>query len=230
MAHNILEKRIEKLESYNEIQNLMGKYVFLLGANRYMEIVDNLFAQKTPDVSADIGDWGVFRGINSVKRLFVDIMGRSPTKEGEGSEHDLASPIIEVAGDGKTAKGVWMSPGFETFPEPETGKVTAGWNWTKYACDFIKEDGKWKIWHFTNILTFYADYDKGWTGGGEHFEALKRVRSLLKQDKYRPDGPPTLRHNPYNPKTKPELIPGIPEPYETYSGEQDWMDPDKPRE
>jgi hypothetical protein len=49
----------------------------------------------------------------------------------------LTTPVIEVAGDCETARAVWLCPGLEgTTP-----------TWTKYACDFKKQDGEWKIWH-----------------------------------------------------------------------------------
>jgi hypothetical protein len=51
--------------------------------------------------------------------------------------HTLTTPVIEVAGDGETARAVWFCPGLE-------GLTPA---WMKYGCDFKKQDGEWKIWH-----------------------------------------------------------------------------------
>ena len=143
------------------------------------------------------------------------------------AEADLSNPVTEIAGDGKTAKAAWMAPGIETLPDKVTGKPRAGWCYTKYACDFIKEDGKWKFWHFNNFLTFYCDFEKSWASGGEHYS--RRAGSIQPPPpEFAPDGPPTHRHNPYDPKGKRELLPAFPEPYETYNGSQDWIDPFKP--
>ena len=49
----------------------------------------------------------------------------------------LTTPVIEVAGDCETARAVWVCPGMEGM-QPV---------WVKYACDFKKQDGEWKIWH-----------------------------------------------------------------------------------
>jgi hypothetical protein len=49
----------------------------------------------------------------------------------------LTTPVIEIAGDGETARAVWTSPGLEGT-EPA---------WVKFGCDFKKQDGEWKIWH-----------------------------------------------------------------------------------
>lgn len=38
----------------------------------------------------------------------------------------LTTPVIQVAKDGETARGVWISPGIEG----------SGWNWLKYGADF----------------------------------------------------------------------------------------------
>ncbi|KAF2124103.1 hypothetical protein P153DRAFT_390654 [Dothidotthia symphoricarpi CBS 119687] len=34
-------------------------------------------------------------------------------------EHTVTTPVIDIAEDGQTAKGVWISPGHETFPTDE---------------------------------------------------------------------------------------------------------------
>ena len=61
--------------------------------------------------------------------------------------HYLASPMIEVAGDGKTAKGVWRSPGIEAVRPPGGAKPVALWSFGAYACDFIYRAGRWQICH-----------------------------------------------------------------------------------
>ena len=55
-------------------------------------------------------------------------------------------PIIEVADDGKTARGLWYCISQETVPTSET-EADARWYMEKLAIDFLKEDGVWKIWH-----------------------------------------------------------------------------------
>ncbi len=63
--------------------------------------------------------------------------------------HVTTTAIIEVAEDGKTAKGYWYSPGMIA----ESGQ-NANSIWEAYGCDFVKEDGEWKIWH----LHMYTDF------------------------------------------------------------------------
>jgi hypothetical protein len=225
MSQENWQLRIERLEAIHEVQQVMGKYEYYLATGKGEEIV-SLFAQKTPGVTANLGDWGNYKGIEGVRKLFVGLISDMMTKEGCLGEADLTTPVIEIAGDGKTAKAVWMSPGFETTRDPRDGKFRAGWCWTKYACDFIKEDGEWKLWHWNNFLTFFSEYHKGWLEGGEHYSRQSGAQISFPPE-FKPDGPPLHRHAPYSPDTRREFFPAFPKPYETYDGSQDWIDPYK---
>jgi hypothetical protein len=122
--------------------------------------------------------------------------------------------MIQVAGDGQTAKGVWYSPGHET--PIRDGKLQAFWVWGKYSGDFIKEDGKWKIWHWHFYDTFNTPYHMSWVEA----EQLPR-RGPGNMDpifvKYPPDKPATYR-SAYSTTGERDPIPACPEPYETWDG------------
>ena len=75
--------------------------------------------------------------------------------------HTHTTGVIEVAGDLKTARGCWLSPGEETFAE--NGEAAATWAWSKIGADFIQEDGVWKIWRMRVYPVFQAPYDTCWT-------------------------------------------------------------------
>jgi len=87
------------------------------------------------------------KNLEMVSKLYPEIEN---VKENEGIGsmimHTLTTPIIEVAGDGRTAKGMWYSPGQVTEIGSD-GKPIAMWMWEKYGVDFVKEGGKWKLWH-----------------------------------------------------------------------------------
>jgi hypothetical protein len=74
--------------------------------------------------------------------------------------HTLTTHVIEVMRDGKTAKGVWVSPGHLTTVSDR--KLQAYWFWERYGVDFVKEDGKWKICHLRVYTDFLAPYEKNW--------------------------------------------------------------------
>ena len=78
--------------------------------------------------------------------------------------HVTTTAIIEVAEDGKTAKGYWYSPGMIA----ETG-MAGNSIWEAYGADFVKEDGEWKMWHlhmYTDFMCQFGDNFTSGSGGG----------------------------------------------------------------
>jgi hypothetical protein len=60
--------------------------------------------------------------------------------------HPASTGLVELAGDGKTAKGMWYCISQETSALPD-GTADARWMMEKLAIDFVKEEDSWKIWH-----------------------------------------------------------------------------------
>lgn len=144
MADNVeerlaaMEKEIEHLKAYNEIQNLVAKYEVIHTPSTEWQSPE-LFALKQPDVSVEIAMWGKVIGPENIKRCWPKHEG--VPMPGGMAEHHLTTPCIQVAGDGQTAKGLWFSPGHE-ITRGENGKPIANWCYGKFAADFIKEDGE----------------------------------------------------------------------------------------
>ena len=241
MATESLEERVERLEKIaknaeqralnaekmaqhardvQEVANLMGRQVYLHECAQDPTFPDTLFAQKTPGRSWEVafmGKWvdeGIRKPLSSHGTPKEDEPGAFEGRAGCLMEHTLASPVIEVAGDGKTAKGVWMSPGHETMPDPETGKLRGHWCWSKYGCVFVKEDGQWKLWHYHVYRTFKTPFDVDWVDGGD-WKTTPVGSKASDEWLGEPDISTTYDH-PYSPTSKPELVPEPPEPYETF--------------
>lgn len=64
------------------------------------------FALDEPDVSFEIGDRGVYKGAGALQTLFRDQFGAAVLK-GNLLIQFLTTPSIQIAEDGKTAKGMW---------------------------------------------------------------------------------------------------------------------------
>jgi len=207
MTKKTLEERVQHLEDIREIQNLMGRYEYLHTAGMHEETAE-LFAKKTPGVRAEIDDWGVYEGTEGIQRLFVGVHQYAEgDRIGHMHMHTLTTPVIEVAGDGETAKGVWISPGHATAPFE--GELKAYWAWLKYGVDFVKEGGKWKFWHFHMYPIFLTPYDKSWVGATKSTSAPP-IPDELKSDR------PMSYWWAYSPTAVTENIPAPPEPYETF--------------
>jgi len=193
-----LYAKVKHLEELEEIKKLQRKYQYWLFKQDYEKIVERCFAQKTPGVRMEASDSGVYKGNDGIKRFFLETMGALREQPGAFTMHLAVGPVIEIAKDGKTARGIWFSPG--------CGGTL--WVWGVYMVDYVKEDGKWKFWHVIFSPFFRTPYDKGWSE--------VPVSGTLKTGKE--DGPPS-RWNPYD-KTKKgqELFCHLleaPEPYDS---------------
>jgi hypothetical protein len=167
-----------------EVQNLMSKHEYYHAAGMNLEEVDALWVSATgPNAKTAVffSPGFVMQGVATVranyglghqadkekafeelKKAYPELANMDAKTAGIGGEfamHTSTTPIIEVAGDGKTAKGMWYSPGLGLTPHVSGSSVTVGsiFFWEKYAGDFIKEDGQWKIWH----LGMYYDFTPG---------------------------------------------------------------------
>jgi hypothetical protein len=208
----VVEKQqleIQRLKDINEIQNLMGTYEFWHTAGLNKETVEQLWAKKTPGVRTEIANFGVYDGPEGTRKFWYEMQGATHgDRKGHMHLHTLTTPIIQVAGDGKTAKGVWISPGVETAPGPDKPL----WAWVKYGIDFVKEDGKWKFWHFHLYRIFMTPYDKSWKEVplAQHPHTFDSIPDSIK-----PDRPPTYSWS-YSVDVPYENIPAPPEPYNVF--------------
>lgn len=172
-------RQIQRMEDINAIQNLMGKMDNLYEAGMYEERMAYI-AEKTPGVSMEVGARGVFEGYESVRRSLVDTEYYFEKSHSAGmrklfpdidfpsdfagkyESNLLGTPVIEVAGDGKTAKGVWTSLMTVGKTHENDPKMSAMWIWWKIGADFVKEDGQWKIWHYVKNPVYATDYSNSW--------------------------------------------------------------------
>ena len=153
-----LQEQTQALRDIEEIKKLQRAYGYYL-ENWMTDEVADLFSDR-PDTVLLVHA-GEFRGMEGVKRFF------RPRGEDKGRRrpeffHQVMqlSPIIDVAADGKTAKGRWY--GFGANATPVKDGVFQGWMNGVYENEYIKENGKWKIWKLGWYMYFFAPYFKGW--------------------------------------------------------------------
>jgi hypothetical protein len=209
MAQKGLEERIQRLEDVREIENLMAKYAYLHTAGMHEETA-GFFATETPGVRVEIsplGRWEGTEGVNTAMVKFHRFIGAG--NAGILMVHPQTTPVIEVAGDGKTAKGVWMSPGLETRKDEKTGTFAGIWVWGHYGVDFVKEHGRWRFWHFHVYAFLATPYDTSWT------EPPDPSAQIVLPDELKPDVPNDYYHM-YTTTSEIQYLPVPPEPYETF--------------
>jgi hypothetical protein len=148
-----LEEEVQRLEDMQEIENLMARYYWMQHYD--LQGMENLYALKTPGIYQE-GPNGRQEGAESFAHGAAH-----PKDPGFIHMHPESSPIIELADDGKTAKGAWISPGIEA--NRFTSEAKPFWAWAKLGADFVKEaDGKWKIWHLDVYGLFMCPLKGGW--------------------------------------------------------------------
>lgn len=228
--------QIQRLQAVSAVQNCMGRYETYHLVGSEVGKTPECYALWRDDVTVEVSDGGIVYGSESVKNYWKNFTAFDP-----GNKfiffHTLATPCIQVAGDGKTAKATWWSPGFETGLDggmiggPEDLAV---WCWGKYGCDFIKhpETGEWKIWHSHWFRTTRNDYHLSFT----EF-ALKEASGTVEKLKLPNVGKqlpvtvlPTVFFSTFSSEHGHHPFPINPEPYETYNGDFRWIYGGKERE
>ncbi len=212
-----LIRRVWDIEEIKKLVYKRGVYI----ANDWREReIDELWVkepehQKTASFGKNIG-WYV--GIDNIRAWY-------DKKHGDGymAFHPASTGLVELAGDGKTAKGLFYSIANETESNGD-GTANALWMPEKLAFDFIKEGDSWKIWHLVAAVDLVSE------AGTDYSD----------QDPY-----PNYETDPvmveFGTPTVPQLIhdgtfnwwdnyPAMPEPYETWSddisyGPEGWKAP-----
>ena len=215
-----LEARVQRLEDIEAINQLMSRRAYIHSAGMHRVELEQCWVRQTPDPTFEPEDWGMWVGHDSIYKAYVE--GAPPVEPGMMIEHTLTTGVIEIAGDRQTAKGVWISPGHETFPQPG-GLPIPHWSWGRYAVDFALEDGVWKIWHLHVLTTFRTPYHQDWVDSSinrpSHFPPLGETFPGM----YPPDKPVTF-NQPYSVDAKPVIQPEPPTPYATFAETTSYAD------
>jgi SnoaL-like domain len=219
-----------------EIENLFSTYMYLHNAFGDEEIIPLWVKPGTPGIRAQYSNIGVYTTWESVTEYHRD----RPAPKGKLILHYTTTPVIEVAADGETAKGLWIMTGLEsglTDPEVAAGlpeffftpgdvdgkKVWAHWVWCKYGIDFLKQDGTWRIWHFRCLEIARAPYHENWISfAARDAESFDKDLMYFGEDgrpRFMPPPDATASHlsHRYRPDESQMLDPRPPTPYSTFA-------------
>lgn len=238
-----LEKMAQRALDYMEIQNAMAAHTFLYRAQRQEEEMELFWTHQKEDIMYAHGDMA-FVGWDTVYEYYVvnNARRRKATLEmmhelhpdieniaqnegiGDLPAHLMTTPYIEIAGDGMTAQGVWYSPTFLSGLTTE-GTLRTFVGLARQGADFVKEDGKWKIWHLRDFsdVTFPVTVP-GSEKKPDSMDAKAAPPSLERPGYSRLVNNMSLSyHERYGPTAIPELLPNLPMPYESWSDERSLM-------
>lgn len=228
------EQLVERWEAQRAIKNLMGKYANCVILNREQDIY-GLFWAAREDVSLMFND-GAYTGAAKVKAyydachdrnaLVAKLMQKRFPKELGGKSDEeiygvgpfkvkpMACPVIEVAGDGQTAKGLWFCQG--AYNDVETSGPVAHWTWGYFAADFVKEGDGWKIWHLQYLNDVDCICGQSWAGAQVPYPDLPEFAPLA--DFHYPEYSVCKQFRPLYSADRPTTpCPEIPQPYATFA-------------
>lgn len=239
-----MDKKVQRAIDYMEIQNVIAKHTYYYAAQKHWEELDTVWAKNREDISYGHNQ-GIFMGRESVynyygqmnedrRKEYLEMISKIypevENKEenlgvGDLVMHTFTTPDIQIAEDGETAQGVWVSIGLSARVQPD-GKPQYGLPWEKFGVDFIKEDGEWKIWHlqiYTEKVFMFTDLGSGAPGGEPPIAAGERGAGQPPQGEGPPQGMKpvefdidTQMYEQYSPTKVPTLEPRLPKPYKTW--------------
>jgi hypothetical protein len=180
-----LEKKVAVLEDIEAIQRLQKSYGYYLEHWMYSEIIDCF--SDAPDTELNI-KVGIYLGKEGIKRYFSGEKVRSDNPEVFHQVMQL-SGVVDIAEDGTTAQGRWYGWGATALP---VGKgVLQNFTDGIYTAQYIKENGKWKIWKLIWNPVIMAEPTIGWVKP----ERLSKSTAEELPPAPRPDKPRDINSN-----------------------------------
>jgi len=147
-------RELDNLVAERDIENLQAMYGYFIDKGMWNE-ASALFANNG---TYEFGLNGVYVG-NQRIREELTLMGPEGLEPGMLNNYPMLQPIISVAADSRSAKARWRSD----VQLSRNGKGM--WGGGVYENEYVNENGIWKISKLHYYVTFWADYDKGWTEG-----------------------------------------------------------------
>ena len=226
---------IQMVTDIEEVRDLMSLRSYYQAADLRQKELDELWVSEPMHAAkASYGsNYGYYYGKSEVKRWYVDEFTQKrkaqlkvycekhgiPEDEslmGAGSMYmcPMSTSIVRIADDGQSAKGIWYSIGQQTDLQPD-GTARGLWMYCKICADFVKEDGKFKIYHIvcTNDQNYYC---------GTRYDADTYIADEddpMKMEFGTPTIPMNVHDNTYN---WADNYPPMPEPYDTLTLENSY--------
>lgn len=228
------EQLVSRWEDRRFLKNLMGKYVVSFLLKRERTMFEDFWSRREDICLGENEGW--YLGPKGVHSFFQardrhncqvrDLLVKLFPEEAKGkSEEELygigiledrtiSNCVLEIAGDGETAKGMWCE--FASVTDVTKKGPLSHWVMGYYAADFIREEGSWKLWHVMHLRMVDAPCSKNWSTGENPYPDLPEFETLAKEPPPAPTVAAELARL-YH-KDRPFMrSPKIPEPYRTFS-------------
>ena len=225
------QQQAVRLMDMEMVKDLLARRAYLISGNLRDEELNRLWVQKPENMAtASYGEnWGYMVGMDSLRKNYAgkqialelqrlqayhDADPSIEMKEenlglGYSAVHTVNTGHVVIAYDGATARGLFYDLYQRTVGRPDgtcQTIVVCG----PLACDFIKEDGQWKIWHL------FQGADHVFTVG-EDYASVPIPRPDETNPAYLEFGTPDIPMKTYDPDYGwADNYPPMPDPYETF--------------
>jgi len=155
LSHDSLARDVERAESVRAVKTLQYSYAQYAQYGLWNEM-GSLFAAKGV---MDAGDDHV-AGAKAISAFLTRRLGHGRQGLGKGEVHTalIASPVVNLSVDGKSAKARWDA----MFLNAD-GKGGADLEGGIFENDYVREGGVWKIAHLHFYPQYRGPYETGWT-------------------------------------------------------------------
>lgn len=159
-------RELERMQAEHELRNLAAKFVLSIKGG-FFEDALSCFALDTPEVWANVEKYGIYEGKKQLEAYFVDYFKRIGGGEGCFILYELMNPVIELSGDGESAKAMFNVQGILAVDTnqwmSEHDVARSVWQYAPWYMEFKKEAGQWKIWHLTMYDEIETFYETSWS-------------------------------------------------------------------
>lgn len=138
------EQQIHRVWDREAVKEVMYRHAHYYTSNERAREIEELWVREPENMkTASYGrNWGYYIGMDEIKKYYLD---NNTIGDGCMLFQPVSTDLIQVANDGKTARGMWYSMGYMTVVED--GTTNAEWLFERVCADFIREKDGWKIWH-----------------------------------------------------------------------------------
>lgn len=225
---------LDRLEWRRQLRNIMGRISHDYAVKQEAKIYERYFSHRD-DVCLGLNN-GYYKGAEAVKayydaldqeirlgsellqKMFPQELGGKTPEEAYGvgmiSYVPVESQVVEIAGDGQSAKGLWNVRG-STCRLTTQGPV-ANWIFGWAAVDFVREDGEWKILNLQLLYNIDHQCGVAFTEKEKSFPEVPELQQMAAFSLPEPNVKKTLMET-YYPDRPATKGPRVPEPYETFS-------------
>lgn len=161
------EELVTRLWDKEEVKDLMSRRCYYKQNDWRLKELDELWVtNEEHKASASLANnLGYFVGMEDIKKYYVDgiaekrgaqlemVKANYPDAEYGNSvmnAHTYHTVMVELAGDGKTARYLAYDHGHQTDPQPD-GTAKGYWTSGHILADLVKEEDGWKIWHIKGM-------------------------------------------------------------------------------